>query len=413
MADHMWIFKNASILDVDAGELRAGAVLVEGRYIKEVTEEPIRAYSANVFDVKGKVLMPGLCDAHVHVTAASSHPGDWRKWSPYYVAARAGDIMRGMLMRGFTTVRDTGGADFGLAQAVDEGFILGPRLLFCGNALSQTGGHGDMREAGENFEPCVGCAGWTLGRVCDGVPAVRYACRDEIRKGASHIKIMASGGIVSPTDRISSTQFSSEEICAAVQEAEAAGIYVCAHADIAQAVKRALRCGVRSIEHGSLIDEECIDLLLEKEAFLVPTISTYYMLSTEGAQAGLTASLSARVKEILEIGMRWFERASQKGVTMPLGSDLLGHMHRHQLLELGLRREFESSSDVIRAATTHAAKLFGRIGEIGVIAPGALADILVIDGNPLDDIGALQNPTRYLKLIMKDGDIVKNELHET
>src|SRR5262249_16620295 len=218
----------------------------------------------------------GLCDAHVHMTAATASFPDLMRWSPMYVAARAGDIMHAMLMRGFTTVRDCGGADHGLAMAVEQGFVAGPRLLFSGHAISQTGGHGDMRLPGEKFEQCTCCAG--LGVIADGGSAVRLACREEVRKGAHFIKIMASGGVSSPTHRIGNTQFSLEEMQAAVEEAEAAECYVAAHVYTARAAKRALRCGVRSIEHGNLIDEETMDLLIEKQAFLVPTMSTHEML---------------------------------------------------------------------------------------------------------------------------------------
>ncbi|MGD0782847.1 MAG: amidohydrolase family protein, partial [Candidatus Aminicenantales bacterium] len=196
------VLNHAAVLDVQAGALVPGrCVVISGNTIEAV--EPARPGSAAaaadaVFDLKGKTLMPGLCDAHVHVTAWSANLADLEWTSPFYTGIRTAEILNGMLMRGFTTVRDGGGADFGLAQAVREGRVAGPRVLFCGHGLSQTGGHGDMRGRGmESFEG-IG-AGFGLGTVCDGVDAVRRACRNEIRKGADHLKLMLSGGVVSPT----------------------------------------------------------------------------------------------------------------------------------------------------------------------------------------------------------------------
>ncbi len=404
------LLKNALLLDAEAGELIPDRhVLIEDGRIRAVDTAVPKAADADVLDLKGRVLMPGLCDAHVHVTAATPDFALLTRWSPSYVAVRAGEILHAMLMRGFTTVRDAGGADFGLADAIEEGVISGPRLRFCGHALSQTGGHGDMRQRGEHaLDECLCCAG--LGRICDGVAEMRRACRDEIRKGAHQIKLMVSGGVSSPTDRITSTQFAAEEITAAVEEAEAADIYVMAHAYTARAINRALECGVRSIEHGNLLDESSIALFRAKDAFLVPTLSTYRALAEEGVAAGMPARLVDKVHDVLDAGMRALELAHRHGVRMAYGTDLLGAMHRHQLREFAIRAEVQRPADIIRAATVNAAELFRMRGEIGVIAPGARADLLVLDGNPLEDLGVLQAPERHLCLILKDGRAYKNEL---
>ena len=404
------LFENATVLDVAAGTLLSDRqVLVIDSRIAEVDTRTARPADAAVFDLRGLVLMPGLCDAHVHVTAASADFAAMSHWSPFYMAAHAGEILKGMLGRGFTTVRDAGGCDYGLAEAVEQGLFTGPRVRFGGRALSQTGGHADMRGRGEHaLESCFCCPG--LGQVVDGVSEVRRACRHEIRKGAHHIKLMVAGGVASPTDRITSTQFSEEEIRAAVEEAEAASIYTMGHAYTGRAVNRALRCGVRSIEHGNLIDDESVRLFREHDAFLVPTLSTYHALAEEGVEAGLPAALHAKVFEVLEAGMRALERAHRGGVKMAYGTDLLGAMHRHQLREFALRGEVQPPLDVIRAATTTAAELLGMVGEIGVVAPGACADLLVVDGNPLDDLGVLQSPETRLKAVLKDGRFFKNEL---
>jgi imidazolonepropionase-like amidohydrolase len=192
------LLNHACILDVRAGLWREDqSLLVEDGRLKEVSDKEIAAQEAQRLDVCGLTLIPGLCDAHVHVTAATASFPDLMRWSPSYVAARAGDIMSAMLMRGFTTVRDCGGADYGLAMAVEQGFMAGPRLLFCGHAISQTGGHGDMRGPGENFEQCTCCAG--LGLIADGVSEVRQASREEISKSAHIKKIIANRGVASPT----------------------------------------------------------------------------------------------------------------------------------------------------------------------------------------------------------------------
>ena len=405
------LLRNAHVLDTIAGEILTDrSVLIRDGRIAEIDQANRAApTAARIIDLKGLTLMPGLSDAHVHLTAATPDFAALTRWSPSYVAARAGEILEGMLMRGFTTVRDAGGADFGLADAVQEGYLTGPRILFCGHALSQTGGHGDMRSRGQHsFEGCFCCAG--LGVVCDGVAEVRRACRHEIRKGATQIKIMASGGVSSPTDRITSTQFSIEEIKAAVEEAEGASIYVMAHAYTARAINRALDCGVRSIEHGNLLDETSIDKLLEHDAFLVPTLATYHALAAEGVAVGLPADMHAKIFDVLEAGSRALELAHRRGVKLVYGSDLLGAMHRRQLTEFALRGEIQRPIDVIRAATVNAASLFQMEGEIGVVASGARADLLAVDGNPLEDLGVLQDPDRRLKLIMKDGTIHKSSL---
>lgn len=404
------IFANANLLDTKAGAILPDRhVLVRDGLIEEVSERPIGTDADRTVDLRGRVLMPGLCDGHVHVTAITPDFPLLRRLSPFYVALRSGEIMEAMLMRGFTTVRDAGGADHGLARAIEEGCVAGPRLLFCGHALSQTGGHGDMRGAGENeLGFCFCCAG--LGVVCDGVGEVRRAARDEIRKGATQIKIMASGGVSSPTDRIDSTQFALEEIDAVVEEATAANIHVMAHAYTARAVNRLIARGVRTIEHGNLMDEESCRLFLEHGAFLTPTLATYHALAKEGVEAGMAPELQRKTYDVLDAGTAALELAQRRGVSMVFGTDLLGRMHRHQLNEFNLRKDVVPAADLIRAATCNAAEAFLREGEFGVVAPGARADLLVVEGNPLDDITVLTAPETNLSAIMKGGRFYKNTL---
>lgn len=405
---HTLTIRNANVLDAAAGALMGERNLhiAEGR-IQEISTGPVSAGDVEL-DLKGRTLMPGLCDAHVHVFAATASFPDLMRWSTSYATARASQILSDMLMRGFTTVRDCGGADYGLAQAIEEGYLVGPRINFCGHALSQSGGHGDMRGPNEEIDGTPSCV--ALGRKADGVPEVRRACREEIRKGAHFIKIMASGGVSSPTDRISSTQFAEEEIIAAVEEAEAAETYVAAHIYTARAANRVLKCGVRSIEHGNLIDDTTIDLLLEKDAYLVPTMSTHAVLGEEGVAGGMPKHMCDKVFEIADAARETHAHAHSRGVKMVYGTDLLGPMHKHQLLEFRLRGEFQPPADVIRGATSNAAELLQMDGEIGAVAVGALADLIAVPGNPLVDLNLLQDPDRYLDLIVKDGRIFKQQL---
>ncbi|CAI6010059.1 unnamed protein product [Closterium sp. NIES-65] len=316
------------------------------------------------FDLAGRYLLPGLCDAHVHVTAAASADLHALAALPVsLVACRAVRGLQAMLMRGFTTVRDAGGCDQGLAQAVEEGTVTGPRILISGHALSQTGGHGDMRKPSHDTLPVAApssfslCAcssaasalgGLGIGRVCDGEAEVRRAVREELRRGARQIKLMASGGVSSPSDRVESVQFSEGEMRAAVEEAEAQGMYVMAHAYTARAIKRAVACGVRSIEHGNMLDEEAADLMLQRGSFLVPTLVTYERIKQAGQQSGMDGSIVAKVQDLLERGLEAVAMAERKGVPIVFGSDLLGPMQSHQLQELAIRSKVQSPASILR-----------------------------------------------------------------
>jgi imidazolonepropionase-like amidohydrolase len=394
------LFRNAAVLDPERGALLPDrSVLVDGDRIAEVGGPELKHDDARIVDIGGMTLMPGLIDAHVHATAVLADLGSLAEASPYYVAARAGEVLRGMLRRGFTTVRDAGGADYGLAAAVDGGYFDGPRVLFGGKALSQTGGHADMRPRGRALlDQHVASA--SLGTVCDGV------AREELRRGAFHIKIMLSGGVASPTDRVDSTQFSVEEIRAAVEEASAANRYVMGHAYTSRAINRGLECGVRSIEHGNLMDESSIRLFLSHQAFYVPTLVTYSALAEDGRAAGLPEDSYRKVFDVLDAGLRALELAHRAGVQIAFGTDLLGPMHAHQSREFTIRAQVQPPDAIIRSATTTAARLLNLEGQVGVVAPGAYADLLVVDGNPLEDIALLAAPEQHLKMIMKSGHFV-------
>ena len=404
------VFTDARVLDVVAGEYQTGqSVRIADGKIAEIGSSVKANKDSIEIPLNGKTLMPGLCDAHVHVTAYTADFAKLKATSPFYVGIKAFEIMGGMLARGFTTVRDAGGADHGLANAVEENPTAAPRLLFCGHALSQTGGHGDMRRPGEvSLHQCFCCSG--MGHVCDGITEVLRAAREEIRRGATHLKIMASGGVSSPTDRITSTQFTEEELRAIVNEANAANIPVMAHAYTARAINRALKCGVKSIEHGNLLDQGSVDLMLDDDRFLVPTLVIYHALVQEGTEAGLSADMVQKTWEVLDAGLDALKLAYQQNVNIAFGTDLLGIMHRRQLEEFTLRSPVVPNDDLLRQATCNAARLFNMEDQIGQVKEGLLADLIVIDGDPLDDITALTTPETSLKMVMKEGQVCINNL---
>ena len=406
------LFKNASILDGTHSEALADHhVLVEDGVIREVSDSPITASSARVVDLAGKTLMPGLIDCHVHVIASVANLGANAELPNTLVALRSAKIMRDMLMRGFTTVRDLGGADFGLVMAIEEGLIDAPRLVICGKALSQTGGHTDYRGRyhARNVDYYADKAG-SLGRVVDGVDDVRRAAREEIKAGAQFIKIMANGGVSSPTDPIAFLGLSADEVRAAVEEARNAQTYVAAHLYTDEAIRRAVELGVESVEHGNLISAETARLVKEKGAYVVPTNVTFDALAKEGASFGLPPESVAKIEDVRSQGLAALQTLSEAGVMMAYGSDLLGAMHQHQSDEFILRGEVLPAIEVIRSATINAAKVVRQEGKLGVVEAGAYADLIVVDGDPLKDLSVLTGQGRHMPAIMKGGHFVKDEL---
>jgi imidazolonepropionase-like amidohydrolase len=404
----MILLRNASIVDGSSAEPRPGMnILIEGETFREVGDAPI-ATAADVIDLGGRTLMPGLIDCHVHVVATLVNLAQNALLPDSLVAARAGVILRDMLMRGFTSVRDVGGADFGLKLALQERAISGPRLFICGKALSQTGGHGDLRGRfdARNFDRRLGA----LGRICDGVADVRRAAREEIKAGADLIKIMANGGIASPTDPIVFLGFSREEIAATVEEAAMANTYVAAHLYTDDAIRRAVECGVKSVEHANLITPATAELMVERGAWAVPTLVTFEALKEEGARLGLPEVSIAKIDDVRLAGLKALEILRDAGVKMAYGSDLLGEMHRRQSEEFIIRRRVLPAQEIIASATSVAAEVLGMQGRLGTIAPDAYADLIVVDGNPLEDLGVLGGQGERIPAIMQGGRFVKNRL---
>lgn len=398
--------RNATLFDSAAGVLRPGTTLViEGQRFATVTQEPISVDDvAQDIDAQGRVVLPGLIDAHVHVSATSHDLPGLALQPPSLTGAESGRLMAAMLRRGFTTVRDAAGADWGLQAAVERGLYEGPRLFISVQPITQTGGHADMRPRGVRGEMFCSCAGLALlGAVADGVGEVRRAVREQVRQGANQIKIMAGGGVSSPTDPIDGTQFSVEELRAAVEEAEAANLYALAHAYSPRAVTRAVQAGVRSIEHGNLIDEATAREMKRHGAYLVPTLATYAALAEEGARLGWSAEMLAKLAHVQTRGIEAVRLAQQEGVPVVFGTDLLGHMHALQSTEWLLRAAAQSPLQVLQSATVVAARLMRQEGQIGEIVAGAWADLLIVRGDPTQDMQVLAHPADNISLLMKAG----------
>ena len=407
-----FLFHGGRFLDPRKDELQDGiSVLIEDGLVKEVSDRPIATSSATAIDLRGRTLMPGLIDAHIHIVLTEVNLRLLADVPLTLLAAKGSVAMRAMLHRGFTTLRDTGGADYGIKAAVEQGLFEGPRLFIAGQPLSQTGGHADHRLRTQDREFCACCSGlsWTA-RVADGVPDVIKATRDELRKGADQIKIMVSGGVASQADPLESLQYRIDEIEAAVDEATRWGTYVCAHAYSAKAIERAVRAGVRTIEHGNLIDTPTAQLMAQRGAYLVPTLVAYDALKRRGPDYGLSGYSLAKNELVLHAGLRSLDIARNAGVKIGFGSDLLGQLQNDHCNEFVIRREVMSAPDIIRSATLINAEIVNQPGKIGELVPGAFADLLVIDGDPYRDISVLLGEGRNLAAIMLNGRFVKNTL---
>jgi imidazolonepropionase-like amidohydrolase len=375
---------NALIFDGVSADLAEGSVRIADGVIFETGDVRPAAPDGEVIDAAGRTVIPGLIDAHFHAYAAGLDMLGIEASGLSYLALAAARRLAAALGRGFTTVRDVAGGDAGLARAIADGLIQSPRYLFTGPALSQTGGHGDPRPADLDLHTC----GAHLCEVVDGVDALRKAVRDRLRRGAHAIKVMTSGGVISPTDPIRVPQYSADEVRAVTEEATRRGSYVAAHAYSPEAIVHSVSNGVRSIEHGNLLDEHTASVMADAGAFLVPTLATYDAMERRGAGLGLSPVSQAKNREVLDAGRHAVQIARAAGVRIGFGTDLMGPLEDEQLHGLRLQCEVEGPLAVLRSATSVNADLLGRT-DLGRVAAGAAADLVILDGNPLEQPSVL------------------------
>ena len=407
------VFANAFLIDcTGADPVEGAAVVVEDDRIQDVVANgkvgPLPG-PVTTLDCKGATLMPGLTDAHVHICAVTENITDQhRVYPPSYIAARAMRRAEECLMQGFTTVRDAGGADYGFRLALEEGHFPGPRLLVSGHYISQTGGHGDKRRRAEWIEPIDCCVGM-VGSIADGEDEVRKAVREQLRRDVDQIKIMASGGAMSPSDELDTTQFTVAEMRAAVEEARAVGKYVLSHAYSDTAVRNAIEAGVRSIEHGNLIREGAAQAIKNADAFLVPTMITYEMIYREGKRYGIGDHQIQKIDLARQQSVQGLTYAYRAGCKIGSGSDLLGDMMSQRAVEFELKAQVMTPMETLLSATKVNAELFRMSDKIGTVEPRKYADLIVVAGNPLRNLRVFQNPDN-LRVIMKGGRYHKKTL---
>jgi imidazolonepropionase-like amidohydrolase len=408
-----FLFKNANVvLDGYVNLQPSINVLVEHDRIAAVTRDPIDPPDATVIDVSGKTLMPGLIDAHAHITGLSLSPKNLAYPAADLVLAAA-TYLRNSLMGGFTTIREAGGADYTIAHLLKNGTIIGPRMFYSGKALTQTGGGADFRTPIELTDPCGHVSPFSvMSVIVDGVDKVREAAREELRKGATQLKVFVSGGVVFPAEgHPTRYEFSEAELVAAVEEAAARGTYVMAHVYTDEGVQRCLKAGVRSIEHGNFMSKETMARIAEKGAFFDPTFISLVQRVEMADKTNLSPATVDNLRRTIEKGKQVYAWAQQHQVPIALGTDLWGpEAQKSQLREFEMRIELDTAPNVIRSATAINAELLMQKGKLGTISPGAYADILVVEGDPLTDLRVMLQPEKNLKLIMKDGIIFKNEL---
>jgi len=407
------LFRNANLVLDGYSELQGSfEVLVKGDRIASVSRTTIEVDDANVIDVGGKTLMPGLIDAHAHITGLSLSPRNASYPAPEIMAAAA-SYLHASLMDGFTSIREAGGADRGIARLLADGKIQGPRLFYSGRALTQTGGGADFRTLDEVDNSCGELAPHSvMSVIADGVDNVRRAAREELRRGASQLKVFVSGGVVFPSEAHSTIyEYSVEELRAIVEEAQGRGTYVMAHAYTDPAVGRCLIAGVRSIEHANFVSEETVALMAQSGAYLDPTFISLVQRIESARQTGLSDQIVENLRATVAKGRQVYQWAKRYGVPIAFGTDLWGlDARKSQLREFEMRVGLDTPFNIIQSATRVNAELLNQSRELGIIAPGAYADLLVIDGDPLEDLMLLTDPQRNLKLIMKGGVICKNEL---
>jgi imidazolonepropionase-like amidohydrolase len=389
---------NALLFDVDTGALNEGSIRIVDGIIEEMGTSV--GTGESVLDARANVVTPGLIDCHFHAYAigVDSRPG--ATYGMAYVAFKARQRLERALRRGFTTVRDPAGGDRGLARAIREGLILAPNYFYSSSALSQTGGHGDYRDPEDSL-----CQHSGRDSVLVDTPdEIRLRVRENFRQGASFIKMMTSGGVVSPADPLRTPQFSPEEIAAAVDEATRRGTYVTAHSYSPESIIHSVENGIRCIEHGNLVDKEGADLMSETGTYLVPTLTAYDAMQRLGPTFGLGDIYQAKNREVLASGLGSIEIAATAGVKIGFGSDLMGPLETEQLRGIALQTEVMGIAETLRAATAVNSELLpdDRFGRLRIGVPG---DLVIWDGNPLEDPSAVFDPARE-RTVVKGGVVV-------
>ena len=410
----MLLFKNARVFDGKSADCPEGmSVLVEDDTIREVSDKPIKAKGARVLDVDGRTLMPGLIDAHMHAYASDVNMFKVEALGQSYRTAHGVRMLGFALDCGFTTVRDIGGGDYSLSKAIADGLVRAPRFFYAGKVLSMTGGHGDMRRVEEapDYKAMCSCGVFnSFCKIADGVDECLRATREELRQGAHCIKIMGSGGVASPTDPIWMNQYREDEIRAIVQECVERRTYASAHCHPASAVRRCVEYGVRSIEHGTLIDDETARFVAKSKSYIVPTMTIIFALTELGKKLGFPAESQVKAEYAAKEALSGLEKMRKAGVKIGYGTDLLGVTYVQQLREFTIRREVFKPVELLRQATSVNAELMMLESKIGCVAEGAFADLLVVDGDPLKDINLIAADGKKLKAIVRNGEVVKNSL---
>jgi imidazolonepropionase-like amidohydrolase len=309
------------------------------------------------------------------------------------------------LRAGFTTVRDAGGLDFGYKEAARRGLIRGPRLFVSNGFISQTGGHGDFRPRNRIVEPRYRPGVFSPSLVVDGPDRVRWAAREVLRRGADQVKVMANGGCMSPSDELSATQFSVAELRAAVEEASAAGKYVMAHTYTPRSMHNCMDAGIRTLEHGNFLDEATASRMAATGTYLVPTIATYELIAQQGRSLGVPEPNVRKIEQALAGAYESLKIADAAGVRIGSGSDVLGPQQPFKARELAFKSKVLGPMRALLAATRTNAEILGMGQEIGTVEEGKLADLLLVDGDPLDDPAILEDASR-IHMVLLEGEIV-------
>lgn len=384
---------NALIYDGIRDEPFHGDIRIESGLICEVGD--LKNKSSQSLDARGAVVTPGFIDCHFHAYGIGLDTLKIESSPLSYLALEGSRRLTSALRRGFTTVRDPAGGDIGLALAIKHNLFNSPRYLYTGAALSQTGGHGDARLAESDL--CFSHS--HLCEVVDGVENLRVAVRERIRKGAHAIKIMTSGGVVSPTDPIMIPQYSAEEVRVVCEEATRRGTYVAAHAYSPESIHHSIDNGVRTIEHGNLLDQSAAKKIAQNNAYLVPTLVAYHAMAARGAELGMSDVSISKNEEVLFGAFNSIQIAKENKVNIGFGSDLMGPLESEQLRGIELQLEVQTVAEMLKSITATNADIIMR-KDLGRIAPGNIADLLILDGNPWDDASSLWRVTEHRKVIM-------------